>query len=447
MTQLLITHGRLFTLGENNRYIPDGAVAVEDGKIAEIGTASKLVSKYPKAKRIDARDKLILPGFICAHHHFYSALARGMSVPGKPPRNFLEILKKLWWKLDAALDAKTVYYSSLVSAVDCLKHGVTTVIDHHESQNFQLGSLDEIERAVHETGLRANLCLGVSDRYGRSKEGIKENARFLQKLNSSHIPHPASLVSASVGLHASFTVKDSTVEDCVALARRYQAGVHTHCAEDISDQRDAMKKHRKTVVERLYKLGALGRKSILVHCVHTKDKELDIIRATGTSVVHNPESNMNNAVGASDILNMMRKGIRVGLGTDGMSSEMTAQARTAYLLQRHVHCDPRVAFAESANMLIQNNSRIVSALFNQRIGVLEPGAAADIITVDYNPPTPISENNFMGHLMFGLPYARVDTVIVDGKVRLKGGQCPGLNENEILSKSREHAKRLWSRIH
>lgn len=469
MSSIVIAHGKLFTLAKKNQFIPDGAVAIENGTIVAAGSSSSLIARYPNYQLIDAQGRLILPGFICAHHHFYSALARGMAVPGKPAKNFLEILKKLWWKLDAALDAESIYYSALVSAIDCIKHGVTTVIDHHESQSYQLGSLDQLEKAVQEVGLRANLCLGISDRYGRGAEGIQENERFLKKIFQSPkhpITQSPNLVSASVGLHASFTVKDKTIEECVALAQKYNVGAHIHCAEDLLDERDAKKKYKKSVVERLYQAGALGEKSLLIHCVHVNERELELIKKTKTNVVHNPESNMNNAVGTADILKMLKKGIIVGLGTDGMSSEMTAQARTAYLLQRHFHKDPRVAFAEACQMLIQNNAQIASRLFfskvpsplwgedqggvdgedGLKIGVLESGALADVIVVDYIPPTPISEKNFLAHLLFGLPYAKVKTVIVDGKLRMQDEKLVDLDETEILARSREQAAKVWSHI-
>lgn len=466
MSFLLVGHGNLFTFpsfsplnlrgNEKGLYLFDGCVAIKDQTIVEVGPTSKLISKYPNSKFIDAKGGLILPGFICAHHHFYSALARGMAIPGTPPKNFLEILKKLWWKLDNALDAESIYYSSLVSAIDCLKHGVTTVVDHHESQSYQLGSLDQIEKAVNEVGLRANLCLGVSDRYGRGKEGIEENKRFISKLPASSAGGAtlnSQLVSASVGLHASFTVEDSTLEQCVELSKKYNVGIHTHCAEDILDEKGTEKKYHKSVVERFYQHGALGEKSLLIHCVHINDKELDLIRKTKTNVVHNPESNMNNAVGAADILKMIKKGITVGIGTDGMSSEMVSQTRTAYLLQKHFHKDPRVAFVESGKMLLQNNPKIFSKLISSdgresetKVGVLKPGALADVIVMDYIPPTPLSEKNFFGHLLFGLPYAQVNTVIVNGKLRLKDKKLVDLDEQEIFSKSRESAQKLWKRI-
>jgi putative selenium metabolism protein SsnA len=442
----LVCNGTVIT---PSKLIDNGAVLCADGMIEAVGRGADVEARFYKThgkearlKKIDADKRIILPGFINTHHHLYSTFARGMFIPGTPAKNFTEVLEKLWWKLDDTLNPEDVYYSALIPLIECVRNGVTTIIDHHESQGFQDGVLDVLQKAVEKIGIRAGLCLGASDRYKKGRAGVIENERFLEKLQKK----PSRLVTGMVGLHAAFTVNDDTLERSVAAARRYGAGLHIHCAEDLADQKDSLKKYGLRVAARLKKFAALGEKTLLVHCVHIDEKEMNIIRASNSSVVHNPESNMNNAVGCADVLRMLKKGITVGLGSDGMSSDMLAQMRCAYLLQRHDKKDPRLAFCEAPAMLLDNNSAIATKIFGKKLGKLETGAPADIVIMDYVPPTPLVRENFLGHLLFGMVDAAVDTVVCDGKVLLRHKKLLGIDEGEICEKSRRLAASFWQRI-
>lgn len=445
----------MFTLVGNgtvvtpSRVIDDGGVLFAEGIIKDIGKGADVRARFFKTrgdkiqlKVIDAKKRIILPGFINTHHHLYSTFARGMSIPGAPARNFTQILEKLWWKLDDTLTAEDVYYSALIPLIECVRNGTTTIMDHHESQGLQTGVLDIIRKAVEEIGIRAALCLGSSDRYKKGREGVAENERFLNKM----LKQPSQLVTGMVGLHAAFTVNDDTLAESVAVAEKYNVGMHIHCAEDLVDEKDSLKKYNLRVVARLEKFAALSEKTLLVHCVHIDEKEMNIIKDTTSNAVHNPESNMNNAVGCANVLRMMKKGITVGLGTDGMSSDMLAQMRCAYLLQRHDKKDPRLAFSEAPAMLLDNNAAIAAKIFGKKLGKLEAGAPADMVILDYIPPTPLVQDNFLGHLLFGMVDAVVDTVICNGKILMRGKKLVGINEESLCEKSRELAAKFWKRI-
>ncbi|OYD17252.1 hypothetical protein CH333_01555 [candidate division WOR-3 bacterium JGI_Cruoil_03_44_89] len=439
---ILIKNGILITLGEKNRVIENGAVLIEGNKIKDFGTSDEF-KKPTNAEEIDASGKIIMPGFICTHHHLYSTFSRGMRTPKKPARNFLEILEKIWWRLDRTLTAEDIYYSSLIPLIESIKKGTTTIFDHHESQSYQVGSLNEIQKAVREMGIRACLCLGTSDRYGKGKDGLEENARFLKKIKNEK---DKGLATGMVGLHASFTVSDETLDRSVEIAQKYNCGIHLHVAEDKSDEDDSLRKYALRIVERLEKHGALGQKSIAVHCVNIDERERDILRETKTNVVHNPESNMNNAVGCADVPGMMRKGILIGLGTDGMSSDMLSQMRAACLILRHTARDLKVGFSEAAKMLLENNPEIGERVNGFKIGRIERNYLADIILLDYFPPTEINEDNFLGHLAFGMVNSVVDTTICNGKILMRNKKLIGIDEERITQKSRELARKLWERL-
>jgi putative selenium metabolism protein SsnA len=433
-------NGIVVTLGKNSRVIWNGSVVTDGESIVAVGDAAELKKRYPNAEAVDCAGKIVLPGFICAHHHFYSTMARGMAIPGEPATNFVEILERLWWKVDKAIDGEDITLSAQIPLIECLRNGTTTIIDHHASPSMRDGSLDLIEAAVREAGLRASLCYEVSDR-NQPGGGIKENERFIRKVGKGD-----GQIAAMMGLHASFTVSDETVETCVGIAKDAGVGCHIHVAEDAADRKDSLDRYGVPTVERLHRLNVTGEKSIFVHCVHVDESEMDTIAATKTVVVHNPESNMNNAVGVTKLLKMLEKGILVGLGTDGMNSDMLSQMRCAYLLHRLDNRDPRVAFLEAPQLLLGNNADIVERQFGIRVGELAEGRPADMAILDYQPPTPLNENNFLGHLIFGLTDATVDTTVCRGRILMRNKQILSMDEERIAARSRELAPQMWKRL-
>ncbi len=433
-------NGIVATLGKENKIWLNGSVVTDGEKIVAVGDSAQMKQRYPKAESVDCKGKVVMPGFICTHHHFYSTMARGMAIPGEPASNFVEILERLWWKLDMALSDEDITLSAQIPLIECIRNGTTTVIDHHASPSMRDGSLDLIETAVRQAGIRASLCYEVSDR-NIPGGGIQENERFIKKTGKGD-----GQIAAMMELHASFTLSDETLEKCVGIAKDAGVGCHVHVAEDASDREDSIKKYGMPTVNRLNKMGASGEKSLFIHCVHIDDSEMDIIAATKTAVVHNPESNMNNAVGVTKILDMLKKGILVGLGTDGMSSDMLAQMRCAYLLHRLANHDPRVAFMEAPQMLLPNNAEICERQFGLKLGELAEGRPADLAIIDYQPPTPISEANFLGHLIFGLVDATVDTTVCKGKILMKNKKILALDEERIAARSRELAPKVWKRL-
>jgi putative selenium metabolism protein SsnA len=437
---ILIKNALIATLGAGNKLLKGHAILVEDGLIKKIAPQKSFKGKY--AKVIDGAGKLAMPGFINAHMHFYSTFARGLGC-AKPSRNFTEVLENLWWRLDKKLTNADSYYSALIPLIDAVRKGTTTVMDHHASPFAAKGSLKAVEKAVRETGLRASLCYELSDRDGKeiAAAGLEENTEFIK--------HASALkdnrIKAMFGLHASFTVTDATLEEAAYRGHTLKAGFHIHTAESQSDQLYSEAHYKMRVVERLEKFGILGPKSIAAHCVHINEKEMEILARTRTAVAHNPQSNANNAVGIADIVTMAAKGILVGLGTDAMTVNMMEELRAAVWLQ-HLKHDPSQGFAESVAALLSNNAEIANRQFKD-VGALKEGWCADIILLDYYPPTPLGADNFNGHLVFGLSQSAVDTTIAAGRVLMENKKLKlNLDEEEISKKSSELAKKLWARF-
>jgi putative selenium metabolism protein SsnA len=441
---LLIGNGKVVTRDSNQPYLADGCVVIQDNMIVEVGCTTALKQKYPGAEFIDAKGRVVMPGMINSHMHLYSTFARGMSSKEAPPQNFVEILERLWWKLDKALTLEDVYYSAMVVLIDCIKNGTTTIFDHHASPGAVRQSLFEMAKATDAAGIRSCLCYEVSDRDGSKimEEGIQENVEFIKYANT----RSDDMTKGMFGLHAAMTLSDDTLGKCATANAGTKAGFHVHVAEDLADQADSMKKHGKRVVERLAEFGMVGPESIAVHCVHVDEKEMDILHAKGANVVHNPESNMGNAVGCSPVLTLMNKGIRVGLGTDGYTSDMFESYKVANVLHKHNQGNPSVAWGEVPTMLFQNNPAIIGGYFSKPIGKLAAGCYADVIIVDYDPPTPLNENNVNGHILFGMTGRGVVTTVINGKVLMNERKLMNIDEAAVCAKARELSAKLWSRL-
>ena len=437
---ILIKNGIIATLGEKNRVLYGHALLIEDGLIKKIAPQKSFRGKYSKV--IDAAGKLVMPGFINAHMHFYSTFARGLG-KADPSKNFVEILNNLWWRLDKKLTNDDSYYSAVIPLINAVRKGTTTIIDHHASPFAITGSLASIEKAVRGTGLRASLAYEVSDRDGKekAKEGLDENSAFIAACNA----RDDNQVKALFGLHASFTIGDETLEEAAYRGHKMGVGFHIHTAESTSDQLHCESHHKMRVVERLRDFGILGRKSIAAHCVHVSEKEVEILKETGTAVVHNPQSNANNAVGIADLTGLSDSGVLVGLGTDAMTVNMLEEVRCGLWLQ-HLKRDPACGFMETANALLVNNARIANRYFKD-VGELKAGFAADLAIIDYIPPTPLDTSNFAGHLIFGVSQSAVDTTICGGRVLMEGKKLKlDIDEEEVSRKSCELARKLWARF-
>ncbi|MCS7178541.1 MAG: putative aminohydrolase SsnA [Anaerolineae bacterium] len=443
---MLIIHARLATLGSTPQLIEDGALRIEGETITDLGTTADLIQRYPDEERWDAEGQLVMPAAICGHTHFYGAFARGMAVPGEPPANFPQILERLWWRLDRALTLEDVRYSALVCLIDAIRHGTTTLIDHHASPNAIEGSLEAIAEAVEEAGLRAALCYEVTDRDGpqRAQAGIAENVHFARSLTPQRRRH----LAASFGLHASLTLSDQTLAACVAAAQDLGLGFHIHVAEDIADQEDSLRRSGKRVVHRLGDAGILGPQTIAVHCVHVDPDEIARLAETGTWVTHQPRSNMNNGVGVAPVEEMLAAGVRVALGNDGFSNNMFAEMKAAYLVHKLARRDPRAMPGDRVmRMAFENNAALARAFWpNVRLGELAPGAAADLVFLDYYPTTPLTAENLPGHLLFGVEASMVTATVCAGRVLMRDRKLLTLDEEAITARSRVLAARAWRRI-
>ena len=400
---------------------------VEGGKITRRGRTLPVDG----AEVVALEGKLVMPGLVCAHQHLYSALARGMPRPPTRPESFLEILEKIWWRLDTALDLDTVQTSATVGALEALVSGTTSLFDHHASPKAIKGSLTRVARGVNEVGLRGVLCYEVTDRHGAvgREEGLEETVEFQRKAKGRF--------RGMVGAHASFTLSADALIGLKEAAQTTGTGVHLHLAEDLADDRLSRERYGESAFARLNDAGLLTPRSLVAHAVHLGWPELASLLGTGAWLVHNPRSNMNNQVGYAPV---GKFGARASLGTDGLGSDMFAEAQLAHFRALDAGAPIDVL------RYLANGHRLVSEQFETPIGPMREGAAADLLILDYRPPTPLDAGNLPGHFLYGMASRQVEAVMIDGVWRMWARRPLSVNPEAISAQAQAAAVGLWSKL-
>lgn len=431
----LLTNCRIFNPYGENVFIENGSILIEDGIITDIGPID---STRSADEVIDLNGKTVLPGMINAHAHLYSTLATGMPFPKGHPTNFTEILEEIWWILDRALDEDSTRASFEVGLLDHLRHGVTTVIDHHSSPRYINGSLHLLTETAKQFGLNISGAFEMTDRNGVDsfQESLEENLRFHHDHIHSHTVRPL------IGLHASFTLSDESLRHIAESLRQASAwGIHVHTAEDQADQSDAERRGYVSVIQRLDSFGLLNENSLVIHGTHFSSEDGDIVKRTGAMLVHNPTSNANNRVGLT--LTGIINDLAAGLGTDGMQANMLAEAREGTLI-RSSHLSSAASAVNYAELLFNHNPAIATRLFNRKIGKLDPGYSADLALYDYRPKTVVTRENMLSHILYGLE--KPSDVMTAGIFRIRDNTVLNLALADILNNARLQSETLWKKM-
>lgn len=404
---------------------------IRDGLIVERG---RPLTPDAGEEVVEAGDALVLPGLVNAHTHLYSALARGMAGPAVAPRTFVEVLERVWWRLDRALDEESVYCSALVGGIEAALSGTTLLVDHHSSPSFVRNSLNTIRRALEEVGLRSVLCYEVTDRNGLEGRdaGLRENVAFAGA-------QPTALTRGMIGAHASFTLSEESMAGLARAAAATECPVHIHVAEDRADVDDCRQRWGETLPQRLQRHGLLTPQALLAHCVHLGPDEVGAVHALGGWIAHNPRSNMNNHVGYAATAALRR----AALGTDGMDEDMLAETRAAFLKMRDAGRDD--AFGAALDLLAGGH-RLARELCGLPFGAFAPGAPADLVLFDYVPPTPLHAGNVGGHLLFGLDRSHLRAVMVAGRWIVRERRLLTVEVASAFARARRAAERLWERM-
>ncbi len=444
MADLLIKNGVLVTMDKERRILEGHSVAIEKGKVIDLGKTSGLERKHSASEVLDASGRIVMPGIVCSHSHLYGMLLRGASLKITPPSDFTQILQRVWWPVDEAMNFEDAYASALVASVEFAKSGVTTFADTYSGPNSISGVLDHIARAVNEVGIRGFVAFEATERHSKDEgeRGLQENVRFAEKARSN----PNAKLKPLFSIHASFTVSDDLIRRVRTLAKKYNAPITIHASEGLGDLHHNLENYGKRTVERLREVGLLGPNVILAHCVNLDDNEINILAETNTGVAHNPMSNMLNAVGVAPVLRMIEKKINVGLGNDGYIFDMFENMRSAFLLHRVYHKNPNAIDPYSIlEMATINGAKLYG--MDREIGSIEPGKRADIIIIKPGVlPTPLNASSAAGHLINTVDGDDVETVLIDGKPIVKNKQLLTFDESKAQSISQAAALKLWERL-
>ena len=421
--------------------VSDGVDILLDGnKILKTGSN---IDSSRVDKVIDASGRLVMPGIVCSHNHFYSGLSRGVMAEIKPCPDFVSTLKNLWWRLDRAIDEEILYYSGLICSLESIKSGCTSVIDHHASPNYIQGSLQTLRKGFMKAGLRGMTCFETTDRNGGIKEleaGVRENIEFAQLIDSARATgQEPYLVEAHIGAHAPFTVSDDGLGMLSEAVRETGRGLHIHVAEDKYDATWSRHHYGKELLARLDSFGLLNEKSLIAHGSYLTEADIERLNKRDGFLVHNPRSNMNNNVGYNTQLPLFKN---VALGTDGIGSDMFEELKFAFFKHRDAGGP---LWPDSFLNFLNNGNRLLERHFGGQFGRIEAGCHADLVIYDYNAPTPLVGDNLPGHLAFGMNSSGVRTVIVDGALVYEDRRFP-FDVTDIYAEARKAAKRLWQNM-
>lgn len=357
-------------------------------------------------KSIDATGKILFPGLVNAHHHIYSTLSKG--VPCEVPFvNFEGNLKQLWWTLDHSLNKEDMVLSSAIAAKDAIKQGVTTVFDHHIS-GYTDNSLTDMAEVFDAYGISGTLAFELSDRNGEEffQKSLDENVRFAKT-------NKGKSVQGMIGLHASFTLSDESLQKIADASEDFP--IHVHVAEGEIDGVQCMEKYGKGLIERFDSFGLLRDNSLLIHCSNLTQEDVEIIKQRNVFLAQAVDSNMNNALKVGNIAKFVEAGLRPTVGTDGMHSSAMKAYKNSMIMTKYLNQTPDMGYGEMQALFL--NSFKLKKAFGLPLGVIE-GEAVDIAIFDYIPTTPFNTDQFLGHFIFGITESICQYVIKKDEILL-----------------------------
>ncbi len=436
----LIRNAVIVTVDDSNTVYDRGYVYVEDGKITDVGEGD---TKDDADMVLDLPGRIVMPGIVVAHTHLYGILLRGAALRIAPPTDFAQVLQRIWWPVDEALTVDDAYASALSAGAEMLLSGCTTFADTYSGPNAIEGCLEAIARATDELGMRGIIAFEVTERHSpeEAERGLDETQHAARTLSSD------DKISLMVSVHASFTVSDGLITKAVRRARTLDLPLTIHTSEGLVDLYHNLEKYGERTIERLDRLGAVTSSTVLAHCVHVNDTELDIVAERGASVAHNPMSNMLNAVGVAPVPKMLNRGITVGLGNDGWIFDPFENMRCALTVHRLAAGDPSVVDENTVLRMATVEAARCYGL-EGRVGSIRVSNDADVIVIDGRGlPTPVTSRSVIGHIVHSVRGSDVEHVLVGGELVVRDHALVRVDRSRVSEISRRAARALWDRLH
>ncbi len=423
---LIIENGVVLTMDPSRSIIENGVVVIDKGKIIDLGD-SAILSKYESTEKINAHEKLVMPGLINTHTHTGNTIYRGIA-DDLPLKDWLE---KFIFPLEAKFcNKELVILSAKLSIIEMIKAGTTTFSDMYYFEN-------EVAQVAKEIGIRAELAETLLDFPSPTVKTSDEGLKYTEDLICNWKNDP--LIKIAVAPHAPYTCNASTLKKAKTLADKYNVSFHLHLSETENEFNESLKKNNATPVEYLSRLGVLEGNVFAIHCVHLSENDREILRKNKIGVSYNAQSNMKLASGIAPVADLLRRNILVGIGTDGAASNNTLnlfeEMDMGSKLQKVFTKDSTVLNAKTVvEMATLNGARLLG--LENNCGSIEKGKNADIILIDLNLPHLIPIYNFYSHLVFAMNGSEVNTVIVNGKVLMQNRKLKTIDEEAVLREAK-----------
>ncbi|KUG03068.1 s-adenosylhomocysteine deaminase [hydrocarbon metagenome] len=430
--KILLENACILPVTGQDAFIGQGYLIIEEAMIKEVGKGQAPQGSYDKV--IDARNKILMPGFVNTHTHAAMTLMRGYA----DDLPLMEWLEHKIWPLEAMLTAEDVYWGSMLAILEMIKSGTTTFNDMYFF-------MEETARAVQETGIRAVLARGLIGVGPGAESGLEESRELIEKWHRA----ADERINFRLGPHAPYTCPPEYLKRVIALAREYSVGIHTHISETKGELEDIQRQYGKTPVELMEEAGLFEIPTIAAHCVHLTPSDISILKDHDVGVAHNPESNMKLASGIAPVPELLAAGISVALGTDGASSnnnlDMLQEMRTCALLHKVNTMDPTVLPAyQAVEMATAYGARALG--LDNETGRLQAGLKADLILISLDQPHMQPVHDAVANIVYSAQASDVDTVIINGKVIMENRKISTFDEKLVLKQAEQAARKLAARI-
>ncbi len=441
----LINNSLIVTMNKSRDVIPRGYVAIRDGKIVDVGSGDGTL-KYLADEVVRVKRGVVVPGFVCVHTHLYGILLTGSPWFShiEPPSDFQQNLQRIWWALDENLTYEDIYISALLGTIMLARTGTTFFKDLLDAPNAIHKSLDFIEKAANEVGLKGFAGFSVTQRRSIQEgyDGLRENERFVKATWGN----PHTKVKGIFTVHASFTVTDDILVKTKELADKYGTIYALHVEEGLIDVYHSIERYGKRPIERMESIGFLSPKLVAVHVVQAIDDELRLLKKHDVKVAHNPMSNMINGVGVPPVPKMLSMGLTVGLGNDGYIMDVFDNMRSAYLIHKVALKDPRVTDPVKIVQMATIDAAKVLGI-DSRVGSIEIGKDADITVISPEfVHTPLDERTIYGHLVNTFTGSDVWGVMVDGDWIVKDRKLVKVDMEKVMDYAHKVVNKLWDRM-
>jgi len=431
---VLLNAGTLVTMNDEREVRQEVHVVVEDGEITAIEDG------FVADADVDARDEVVIPGLVNAHTHMYALPIRGAPLSAAP-ESFYQALVDIWWEVDEAFTMEDARLSSLGSCAEMLQGGVTTFCDNYSGPNTLPGALDAVAEGVAQTPIRGMITFETTARNSEDEamQGIAENRRFIEEGESAH-----DRVSGHYCLHTLFTNTPDVVEACVDRATADDRPIQIHLEEGLVDVHKSLEDYGKRPVPALEEMGFFDAEVIAAHCVHSTEREIEILADHDVNVAHNPYSNTNNAVGIANVEKMEEEGLTIGIGDDGWDPDMFETMRSAVGIHKLKKNNPSgFDMAKALEWATIGSAEVLG--MDDQVGSVEEGKRGDLVTLDLGP-NPVLEGSAPYYVVSAASRGDVSRTIVDGDVVYeRGSGVQGVADADLQAVG-EASAALWDRL-